>query len=614
MCGIIGYVGHRPAAPILLEGLERLEYRGYDSAGIAVLDADGCLRIDKSVGKLRALTEALSGHWSQGLIGIGHTRWATHGRPSYDNAHPLADCRGELVAIHNGILENYRPLKERLQKQGHHFRSDTDTEVIVHLVEERMRQGDDLTAAVAAALRELEGSHALVFLSCQEPDRLVTARLGHAGGIVVGHGDGEMLVASDLPAILPHAQRVDFLQDQELAVVTAEGVRYLSLDGTPLRKEPQAVPYDPVTIAKGPYKHFMVKEVSEQPEAITDTVRSCAHPSPPQVFLDDVPWGEETVRGLERAVLIGMGTSYHAAMLGRLYLEQLAGLPAEADNSSEFRYREPLIGPNTLLIAMSQSGETVDTLAAMQEGRRRGARLLAVCNVTGSQATRLAEGTVYTRCGPELGVASTKTFTAAVAALYLLALWLGQRRGVIDEERLAALLEPLARLPHQIGLLLEHEENYAHLAHLFYRQRNFLYLGRGVGFPVAMEGALKLKEVAYIHAEGYPAGEMKHGPIALIDPEMPVVTIALRDGLREKMLANIEELKAREGTIIALLNQGDGELAAKADHALFIPETHPLLSPILAVVPLQLLAYHIALRRGCDVDQHRNLAKTVTVE
>jgi len=610
----MGYAGRRPAAPILLAGLERLEYRGYDSAGIAVLDRDGRLTIKKGVGKLRALAEALEGQWPQGSIGIGHTRWATHGRPSYQNAHPIADCQGDLVAIHNGILENYQSLKEELQARGHRFRSETDTEAIVHLVEERLKEGRDLARAVGAALGELEGSHALVFLRRQEPDRIVATRLGHAGGVVVGYGDGEMLVASDLPALLPFTRQVAFLHDRELAVVRAEGVEYLSPDGSPLAKEPQQVPYDPVAAAKGPYKHFMLKEIFDQPEALMDTIRGCVHLSPPQVHLEEVPFSREEVQGLERAVLVGMGTSYHAAMIGRIYLEQLAGLPAEADNASEFRYRRPLVGPRTLLVAVGQSGETVDTLAAMEEGRRLGAKLLTVCNVMGSQATRLAQGVVYTRCGPEIGVASTKTFLGAIAALYLLALWLGHQRGLLLQEELARLLEPLARLPHQVGRLLEREEDYARLAHRFYRRQNFLYLGRGVNFPVALEGALKLKEVAYIHAEGYPAGEMKHGPIALIDPDMPVVAIALRDGLREKMLNNIEEVKAREGTVIALASEGDGELAAKADHVLFIPETHPLLSPILAVVPLQLLAYHIALRRGCDVDQPRNLAKTVTVE
>lgn len=614
MCGIMGYVGLRPAAPLLLDGLSRLEYRGYDSAGIAVLDDSGGLQVAKCVGKLNGLAVSLEGQALSGHLGIGHTRWATHGRPSQDNAHPQQDCSGDIMVIHNGIVENYLTLKRDLQGAGHRFTSETDTEVISHLIESHLAQGEDLAAAVRRTIAQIEGAHAIVVMSRREPGTLVAARVGNAGGVAVGYGQDEMFLASDLPALLPHTRRVVFLADREVAVLSRSGADYWSAAGDRLAPEPQTVPYDPVTAAKGVYKHFMLKEIMEQPEAILDTIRGRAQFEPPGVELEGMPFSDRELRSLKRVVLIGMGTSLHAAMVGRHYFEHIAGLPAEVDNSSEFRYRNPLVGPDTLVISVGQSGETVDTLAAMADAQSKGAPQVTICNVVGSQATRVAQGVVHTRCGLEIAVASTKTFTAAIAALYLLACHLGHRRGTLDDLQLAGLLDPLARIPHLVGEVLKQDEKLERLAHIFFRQQNFLFLARGIQYPIAMEGALKLKEVSYIHAEGYPAGEMKHGPIALIDQSMPVVAIAVRDGLRDKMLANIEQVKARDGIIIALATEGDTEIAGKVDHVISLPQTSPLLMPVLATVPLQLLAYHIALRRGCDVDQPRNLAKTVTVE
>jgi glucosamine--fructose-6-phosphate aminotransferase (isomerizing) len=614
MCGIIGYTGNRPAAPLLLEGLQCLQYRGYDSAGLAVLDADGGLIIRKSVGKLSALASSLEDGLPEGSLGIGHTRWATHGRPSDINAHPHQDCGGEVVVIHNGIVENYRALKEALLAKGHTFRSETDTEVIPHLIEEALKEGSALEAAVGRAMRQMEGAHALVVFSRREPGKLVAARAGNAGGVVVGYGHDEMFLASDLPALLPHTQSVTFLADGEIAAVTPCGASYLTTTGEELAKKAQTVSYDPLSAARGNFKHFMLKEICEQPESILDTIRGRVLFDPPTLVLEDMTIPRRRLRQIKRVVLVGMGTSLHAAMVGRHYIEQIARVPAEVDNASEFRYRGPLLGPDTLVIAVGQSGETVDTLAAMDEARRQGALQITICNVVGSQATRVADAVVYTRCGLEVGVCSTKTFTAAIVALYLLACYLAQERGVVEGDGMRALLDPLARLPSLVGRVTQRDAEYERLAHRFFRYDNFLYLARGLQFPIAMEGALKLKEVSYIHAEGYPAGEMKHGPIALIDQEMPVVAIAVRDGLYDKMTSNVQQVKAREGTIIALASEGDKELARQVDHVLHLPQASPLLMPVLTAIPLQFFAYHIAVRRGCDVDQPRNLAKTVTVE
>ncbi len=614
MCGIVGYVGSRPAGPILIDGLRRLEYRGYDSAGIAVLDTNGGLSIHKRVGKLETLASSVAGRWPNGHEGIGHTRWATHGKPNEINAHPHTDCTGDVVVIHNGIVENYLELKSELMASGHKFTSDTDTEVIPHLLEHYLGEDNDLPAALRRTVARLEGAHAIVAMSCSEPGTLVAARAGNAGGVVVGYGGGENLLASDLPAILPYTRRVGFLEDREVVRVTAADVSFWNGDGQPLEKQPQEVPYDPVSAAKGAYKHFMLKEIMEQPESMLDTIRGRAQFDAPDVKLEDIPLSKQQLSKIRRVVLVGMGTSLHAAMIGRHYMERIAGIPAEVDNASEYRYRGPIIGTDTLVISVGQSGETVDTLAAMEDARRKGAPQITICNVIGSQATRVADGVVYTRCGLEIGVCSTKTFTASVTALYLLACYLGQARGLIDRERMGELLEPLARVPYLAGEITKRATEYEQLAHQFFRYSNFLYLGRGIQFPVALEGALKLKEVSYIHAEGYPAGEMKHGPIALIDAEMPVIAIAPKDELYDKMMSNIEQVKAREGTVIAVGQEGDEELAAKADHMIYVPQTSSLLSPIFTAIPLQFFAYYIAVRRGCDVDQPRNLAKTVTVE
>ena len=614
MCGIIGYAGTREAGPLLLEGLQRLEYRGYDSAGFAVLDGEGRLQSRKRVGKLANLIAAVEGVYPAGTVGLAHTRWATHGKPSDENAHPHLDCDGEVAVVHNGIVENYAELGRELREQGHRFVSETDTEVIAHLIEARLRQGDDLLDALRAAVERIEGSAAILAVSQRQPDRLVAARKGNAGGVVVGYGEHEYFLASDLPAVLPETRRIVFLGDGELVELSRESVRYTDLEGQPIEKEAQAVPQDPVAAAKGAYKHFMLKEIMEQPECVLDTFRGRVLFDPPSVTLPELDGMADTLRAVQRVVLIAMGTSLHAAMAGRHYIEAIAGIPAEVDNASEFRYRDTLIGPETLVISVAQSGETVDTLEAMHDVQRRGSPQITVCNTPGAQSTRIADATLYTRCGPEIGVASSKTLTASMVALYLLSCHLGRLRDRLDAARLEELVAPLAHIPDLIGRVLQRSPRYEELAQRFHRLHHFLFLGRGLQYPVAMEGALKLKELSYIHAEGYPAGEMKHGPIALIDEQMPTVAIAVRDGLREKMLSNIEQVRARDGMVIAVINDGDEELAAKVDHAIEVPETTPLLLPLLTVVPLQLLAYHIAVWRGCDVDQPRNLAKTVTVE
>ncbi len=613
MCGIIGYVGERPAAPVLIDGLGRLEYRGYDSVGIAILEGNGHLAIHKRAGKLQRLATELTQLQPKGRQGIGHTRWATHGKPSDVNAHPHTDCSGDVVVIHNGIVENYQELKQQLLTAGHRFQSETDTEVIPHLIEDYVAGGDDLNTALRNAISRLSGAHAILAMSLSEPGTVVAARVGNAGGVVMGYGHGENFLASDLSALLPYTRRVVFLEDGEIACVTAQTVTF-SRDGLRIDKTPSEVSYDPVSAAKGSYKHFMQKEIAEQPEAILDTIRGRAIFPEARVELEDVGLTSQELKRIRRVILLGMGTSLHAAMVGRHYIERIAGIPAEVDNASELRYREPIIGPDTLVISLSQSGETVDTLAAMEEARSRGCPQLTICNVVGSQATRLADGVVYTRCGLEIGVASTKTYTAAITALYLLACYLGQERGLIDRERMGGFLEPLAGLPYRAGEVMKRNTDYEELAHEFYKCNNFLFLARGIHYPVAMEGALKLKEVSYIHAEGYPAGEMKHGPIALIDREMPVIAIVQRDNLRDKMMSNIQQVKAREGTVIAIATEGDTEIEEKADRVVYVPEIAPLLSPVLTSIPLQLFAYCVAVRRGCDVDQPRNLAKTVTVE
>ena len=613
MCGIVGYVGPRDATPIIFEGLKRLEYRGYDSAGIAVIQ-DGAVAIRRDAGKLSRLEELLAREPMVGTIGMGHTRWATHGKPSQVNAHPHVNCNGTIVAIQNGIVENYRTLRRELKAEGHRFTSETDTEVIVHLVGRYVDQGLPLVDSVRETLKQIEGAHAIVVMSSTEPDKLVTARLGNAGGVTIGLGQGEMFVASDIPAILEHTQDVIHLESGEIAVVTAQGASFLDLNGSPLHKEPHTIPWDPISAAKGEYRHFMQKEIYEQAEAITHTISGRIDFDAGQVILDELNLDPVAARELEKIVIVACGTSAYAGLVGKFLIEALARIPVEVDYGSEFRYRDPLIDQQSAILAITQSGETVDTLAAMEEARAKGAQLWAIVNVIGSQAARLADGVLYMHAGPEIGVASTKAFTASLVDLYLLGLYLGQVRGTIQPEAMLPLLDALLALPKLAGQVLDDSQQYEELAGLYFKRQNFLYLGRGINYPIALEGALKLKEISYIHAEGYPAGEMKHGPIALIDEHMPVVTIAIRDGVYAKMISQIEQVKTRGGSVIAIATDGDELVSSKADHVIFVPATAPLLTPLLTVIPLQLFAYHVAVRRGADVDQPRNLAKSVTVE
>jgi glucosamine--fructose-6-phosphate aminotransferase (isomerizing) len=613
MCGIVGYVGPRQATSIVVEGLKRLEYRGYDSAGVTVLQ-NGCIALRRSVGKLTHLVTALEADPLSGHIGMGHTRWATHGGVTEANAHPHTDCREEIVVIQNGIVENYVELKEELRAEGHTFRSQTDTEVISHLVEKYYSQEGDLVTAVRQALNRMKGFNAIVVLSSHEPDKLVAARLGSAGGVVIGQGEGEMLLASDMPALLDHTQRMIFLENGEMVVVTRTGASFFTLEGVPIQKEVQVVPLDPVAVAKGGYKHFMQKEIYEQSRSATDAIRGRVDFDDAVVHLEDMHIEPEVLQQVDKMYSVACGTAWHSALVGKFMIEELARVRVEVDYGSEFRYRDPLLNGRTLLLAVTQSGETVDTLAAMDKAREADIKTLTIVNVMGSEASRMADGVMYMRAGLEIGVAATKTFTSQMVLHYLLALYLGQIRGTIEKERMRELLHDLVELPNLVGQVLEDGTDYGALANEYFKRENFLYLGRGINYPIALEGALKLKEISYVHAEGYPAGEMKHGPIALIDERMPVVAIAVRDKVYEKMINNIEQVKARGGTVIALATEGDEDIARKADHVLYIPQTSPLLTPVLAVIPLQLLAYHIAVRRGCDVDQPRNLAKSVTVE
>ncbi|MEJ2207769.1 MAG: glutamine--fructose-6-phosphate transaminase (isomerizing) [Anaerolineae bacterium] len=617
MCGIVGYVGPQQATPIVFEGLKRLEYRGYDSAGIAVMNGGG-LEIRRQAGKLDRLAELLAAEPMKGRVGLGHTRWATHGRPSQMNAHPHMDCTGRVVVIQNGIVENYRPLRAQLQAEGHEFRSETDTEVIVHLVERYLAAGHDVAGALRQTLHQIEGAHAIVVLSSVEPDRLVAARLGNAGGVTIGLGQGETFIASDIPAILEHTQQVIHLESQELAVVTAEGVEFFDLEGRPVAKQVHTIPWDPVSAAKGEYRHFMQKEIYEQAESIAHSIGGRVDMGRGEVVLDELNLAPEQAAAIDKVIIVACGTSAYAGLVGKFMIEALARVPVEVDYGSEFRYRDPLIDERTAVLAITQSGETVDTLAAMEEARDKGARLWSIVNVIGSQAARLSDGAIYMHAGPEIGVASTKAFTASLVDLYLLGIYLGQARGTLPPERRRAAIDHLLALPKQAGEVLEGDGlmggDYEALANAYFKRQNFLYLGRGINYPIALEGALKLKEISYIHAEGYPAGEMKHGPIALIDERMPVVTIAVRDGVYDKMISQVEQVKARGGAVLAVATRGDTFIDSKADHVIYVPQTSPLLAPVLTVLPLQLFAYHVALRRGADVDQPRNLAKSVTVE
>jgi glucosamine--fructose-6-phosphate aminotransferase (isomerizing) len=618
VCGIVGYIGPKRVVPLILDGLKRLEYRGYDSAGIAVVGQNGGLNIRRAPGKLRNLEESIRITPLDGTYGIGHTRWATHGRPTEENAHPHRDCTGEIVVVHNGIIENYLELKHQLIAEGHKFVTETDTEIIAHLIE-KYSKNTSLEEAVLKTVKVMSGAYALVALSTRDPLKIVAARLGPP--IVVGLGENEFFVASDIPAILQHTRNVFFLGDGEVAVLTPQGVRLMDFESHAIHRPVQHVTWDPIMAEKGGFKHFMQKEIFEQPRAVRDTLLGRISQETGKVFLDQMDITEEEFRNFHNVKLIACGTSWHAALAGKFMIEKLAQLPAEVDYGSEFRYRDPIIDNKSLAMAISQSGETADTLAAEREARQKGAKVLGICNVVGSMLTREANGTIYTHAGPEIGVASTKAFTGQLTALMLTALYLAQVRGKLTPASAQSLMQELTRVPHKIESILQRDAALEELARLFFRHTDFLYLGRGIHYPIALEGALKLKEISYIHAEGYPAGEMKHGPNALIDENLPVVIIATRDEsdpasmIRyEKTISNLQEVKARDGIVIAIVTEGDQLARDTADHIIEIPAVPELLAPILEIVPLQLLAYHIAVRRGCDVDQPRNLAKSVTVE
>ncbi|HVG98171.1 MAG TPA: glutamine--fructose-6-phosphate transaminase (isomerizing), partial [Chloroflexota bacterium] len=674
MCGIMAYAGRQDALPVVLDGLRRLEYRGYDSAGVAVVvtaqspsrhqpladrtvalalaatgrhgnapggavaDTGARVVVRRAPGKLERLVTAVADDAGlSGRVAIGHTRWATHGPPTERNAHPHADCAGRTVVVHNGIVENYEVLRAELQAEGHRFASQTDSEVIAHLIERQVDAGVHLADATRRALTEIRGANAVTVVHAGWPDLLLAGRTGHAGGLVLGQGEGEMYVASDLPAILERTRTVAFLESGDLAVIDADGASVTRLDGTPVERPFQTVPYDPLAAAKGGYRHFMLKEIHEQPRALLDTLQGRLLPHAPWARLEDFRLDAAAVRRLRKVTLVGCGTAWHAGLVGKFLIEELAGIPVEVEYASEFRYRRPLLDGDTLVVAISQSGETADTLVSMEAARSAGAQIMGIVNVVGSQAARLAlasAGVLYTRAGPEIGVASTKAFTSQLVALALLALHLGGVRQAIEPDAARAFVQSLEALPDQAAAVLGHTEpataagggdltghalaalaaRYEALAARCGRAQDVLYIGRGGQYPIALEGALKLKEISYIHAEGYPAGEMKHGPIALIDGDVPVVAIALRDRVYDKMLSNIQEARAREGQVIAVGTAGDDALAAKADDVLFVPDTDPRLAPVLSTIPMQLLAYYVAVRRGCDVDQPRNLAKSVTVE
>jgi glucosamine--fructose-6-phosphate aminotransferase (isomerizing) len=620
MCGIVGYVGNKQVVPLIIDGLRKLEYRGYDSAGIAVVDENHHLSMRRAEGKLRNLEECIRLNPLDGNYGIGHTRWATHGRPTEENAHPHRDQSGKIVVVHNGIIENYLTLKERLAEKGSEFKTETDTEVVAHLIGYyKESENLSLELAVRKAVHELRGIFALSIISVDEPDTVIAVKEG--APIVVGLGDGEFFVASDIPPILQHTRDVFYLGDKEIAVLTKDSVRVTDFDGNVVEPKQQRITWDPIMAEKGGFKHFMLKEIYEQPRAVRDTSQGRISLDTGKIYLDPMNISEEDFQGITSIKIAACGTSWHAGLAGKYMLEELARVPVEVDYASEFRYRNPVLDENTLLIVISQSGETADTIAAMREAKQAGCKVLAICNVQGSMIHREAEGTILTHAGPEIGVASTKAFTSQMVALYLFALYLGQLRGKLNEEQAKYHAQKLAELPLKIETLLSDADSIEELSREFFRSQDFLYLGRGINFTVALEGALKLKEISYIHAEGYPAGEMKHGPNALIDEKLPVVIVNTREEgnksseIRyEKTHSNIVEVKSRDGIILSILTEGDGMSAKVSDYVVEVPETSDLLAPILSIVPLQLLAYHIAVRRGCDVDQPRNLAKSVTVE
>jgi glucosamine--fructose-6-phosphate aminotransferase (isomerizing) len=621
VCGIVGYIGSKKVVPLILDGLRRLEYRGYDSAGIAVVGKDGKVDIRRAAGKLHNLQEVIRQTPIDGSYGVGHTRWATHGRPTEENAHPHRDCTGNIVVVHNGIVENYVELKRQLQKEGHKFVTETDTEIIAHLVEKHTKDGGPLEDAVRKTVRQLTGVYSLAILSAEDLNKIIAARTGPP--TVIGLGQGEYFVASDIPAILAHTRDMFFLADGDIAVLTQQGVRVMDLDGNAIQRSVQHISWDPIMAEKGGFKDFMQKEIFEEPRVVRDTLLASVALDSGKVFLDKMDVTEQDFHDSTNIKIVACGTSWHAGQTGKFMIEKIAKIPVEVDYGSEFRYRDPIIDSKTLTICISQSGETADTLAAQREAKHKGSKTLAICNVYGSMITREAAGTILTHAGPEICVASTKAFSGQLTALMLLALYLGQVRGTITEDCAKHLLHEFMRIPHKMETVLHGDEAgiYEDLARQFFCHTNFLYLGRGIHFPIALEGALKLKEISYIHAEGYPAGEMKHGPNALIDENLPVVMLATRDESDpesmtryEKSVSNIKEVKARDGTVISVVTENDHLAREASDYVIVVPPTMEMFAPLLEVIPLQLLAYHIAVRRGCDVDQPRNLAKSVTVE
>ncbi|MCC6957567.1 MAG: glutamine--fructose-6-phosphate transaminase (isomerizing) [Anaerolineales bacterium] len=613
MCGIVGYIGPRDATPLILSGLKRLEYRGYDSAGLAVIQ-NGEIQVRRDAGKLSRLETLVERSPLGGQVGIGHTRWATHGAPSARNAHPHLGMTGKVVVVHNGIVENFLELREELALEGEQFNSDTDSEVIVHLIEKYLALEDGLAEATRKALAHLKGAHGVVALSSQEPDKIIAARIGNAGGVVIGFGEGETFVASDLPAILEHTRRVAFLESRQMAVITRAGAQVQTLEGAAVPLQIHSVAWDPVAAEKGEYRHFMEKEIHEQVRSLTDTIAGRVDFDRGVVRLPELNLTSEAARRIKKIFITACGTAAHAGMVGKVLIERIARLPVEVDIASEFRYRDPLVDPDTVVLAISQSGETADTLAAMEEARKKGARLWSIVNAVGSQAMRIADGCLSMQSGPEIGVASTKAYTAPIVDLYMLAVHLGELRGTLDPPTRRALIADLRLIPDLAGQCLDRKAEVEKLARMLMNTSHCLYLGRGINMPTAYEGALKLKEISYIHAEGYPAGEMKHGPIALIDRDMPVIVIAPRDPWYEKMFSQIEQARARGGVVIGLATDDDERVRSAASHTLWLPDTPWMLSPVTAIIPLQLLAYHIAALRGLDVDQPRNLAKSVTVE
>jgi len=609
MCGIFGYVGNKECVSLLIEGLKKLEYRGYDSAGIATI-SDGHLTISKSVGKIAELEREIKEHPpASSHIGIAHTRWATHGRPSKENSHPHTDCKGDIAVVHNGIIENYLALRRELANEGHKFASVTDTEILAHLIEKNMK--GNLEEAVRESLKVIEGSFGIAVLHKDFPDKIVIAKRGSP--LKVGLSEGETFIASDIPALIKYTSKIIIMNDDEMAVVTASGAKFFNMDGKPVKKEVTLVSWDPVSAEKGGYAHFMLKEINEQPRAIRDCVAGRIKDDF-SLHFEELELSDAALKKVNRIIFTACGTSWHAGLIGEYLMEQFVKIPCEVEYAAEFRYRHPIVDENTLVIAISQSGETADTMGAVWEAKSRGAKVLGICNVEGSTIAREADGVIYTFAGPEIGVASTKAFTSQLVVIYLFTIYLASLKGQLSRAESEKMLNDLAEIPQKIELILDQEEKIERVSEKLYKNTNAMYLGRGKGFPIALEGALKLKEVSYIHAEGYPAAEMKHGPIALIDKNMPVVVLALGGRRYEKILGNIEEVKARGGQVIAIAVEGDKDICEKADEVIFIPHTTESLSPILAVVPLQLLAYYIAIKRGCHVDQPRNLAKSVTVE